>query len=134
MVRSKGVTKSEAPGRNCVPKIIGPPYRLPAGSKPVVQKHLCAEGDRDIGGPIHFIRVWAGKEFVSALAISWIAFASVFGGSLLGMLLRAALPENHQNEEAKDVLKLLAGLVGTMAALVIGLLIATAASSFTRGA
>jgi len=71
---------------------------------------------------------------VSALAISWIAFASVFGGSLLGMLLRAALPENHQNEEAKDVLKLLAGLVGTMAALVIGLLIATAASSFTRGA
>jgi hypothetical protein len=52
----------------------------------------------------------------------------VFGGALLGMLLRAVLPEHHQSADSKDVLKLLLGLIGTMAALVLGLLIATAES------
>jgi hypothetical protein len=67
---------------------------------------------------------------VSPIAISWITFACVFGGALLGMFLRATLPEHHQNTDSKDVLKMLIGLIGTMAALVIGLLIATAASSY----
>jgi hypothetical protein len=67
---------------------------------------------------------------VSPIAISWITFACVFGGALLGMFLRATLPERHQSTDSKDVLKMLIGLIGTMAALVIGLLIATAASSY----
>jgi hypothetical protein len=67
---------------------------------------------------------------MSPIAISWIMFACVFGGALLGMFLRATLPEHHQSTDSKDVLKLLIGLIGTMAALVIGLLIATAASSY----
>src|SRR5258708_5581906 len=57
-------------------------------------------------------------------------FACVFAGALLGLFLRATLPERHQSTDTKDVLKLLIGLIGTMTALVIGLLIATAASSF----
>ena len=65
------------------------------------------------------------------IAISWIMFACVFGGALVGMFLRATLPAYHQSAESKDVLKLLIGLIGTMAALVIGLLIATAASSYS---
>ena len=32
---------------------------------------------------------------MSAMAISWVVFASVFGGALLGMLLRNVLPEHH---------------------------------------
>ena len=56
--------------------------------------------------------------------------ACVFAGALLGMFLRATLPERHQSTDTKDVLKLLIGLIGTMTALVIGLLIATAASSY----
>jgi hypothetical protein len=67
---------------------------------------------------------------VSPIAISCIMFACVFGGALLGMILRVALPEQHQNTDSKDALKLLIGLIGTMTALVIGLLIATAASSY----
>jgi len=67
---------------------------------------------------------------VSPITVSWIMFACVFGGALLGMFLRATLPEHHQSTDSKDVLKLLIGLIGTMAALVIGLLIATAASSY----
>jgi Protein of unknown function (DUF4239) len=55
----------------------------------------------------------------------------VFAGALLGMFLRATLPEHHQSADSRDVLKLLIGLIGTMSALVIGLLIATAASSYS---
>jgi hypothetical protein len=67
---------------------------------------------------------------VSPIEVSLIMFACVFAGALFGMFLRVALPEQHQTADSKDVLKLLIGLIGTMTALVIGLLIATAASSY----
>src|SRR5512139_3581786 len=46
------------------------------------------------------------------------------------MFLRAVLPEHHLNDESKDVLKLGIGIIGTLAALVIGLLIASAKGNF----
>ncbi len=67
---------------------------------------------------------------MSPIAISLIVFACVFGGGLLGAFLRTALPENHLNTDSKASVTLGTGLVGTMAALVLGLLIASAASSF----
>lgn len=67
---------------------------------------------------------------MSPMAISCIVFACVFGGALLGMFLRTIMPENHLNEASKDIVKLGMGLVGTMAALVLGLLIASAQGSF----
>jgi hypothetical protein len=67
---------------------------------------------------------------MSSLAISGIVFGCVFGGTLLGMLLRAILPEQHLSPESKDVVKLGMGLIGTMTALVLGLLVASAKSSF----
>jgi hypothetical protein len=67
---------------------------------------------------------------MSSLTISAIVFACVFGGALFGMLLRARLPENHLSPESKDVVKLGMGLIGTMTALVLGLLVASAKSSF----
>jgi hypothetical protein len=45
--------------------------------------------------------------------IGGIAFACVFGGALLGMLLRQALPAHHLSTDSKDVMKLGMGLVGT---------------------
>ncbi|PYN92887.1 MAG: hypothetical protein DMD91_31385 [Candidatus Rokuibacteriota bacterium] len=66
----------------------------------------------------------------SALAISWIVFASVSAGVLLGLLLRAVLPEHHLGTESKDVVKLGMGLIATMSALVLSLLIASAKSSY----
>jgi hypothetical protein len=66
---------------------------------------------------------------LSAIAIAGIVFACVFGGALLGMLLRRVLPAHHLADESKDVMKLGMGLVATMAALVLGLLIASAKSS-----
>ncbi|MGA8034667.1 MAG: hypothetical protein WA823_09615 [Candidatus Acidiferrales bacterium] len=62
--------------------------------------------------------------------MSLITLTLVFGGAMLGMFLRTVLPENHLNQESKDVVKLGVGLIATMAALVLGLLIASAKSSF----
>jgi len=67
---------------------------------------------------------------VSCLAISGIIFACVAGGTLLGMVLRAVIPEQHLTDESRDVVKLGMGLIGTMTALVLGLMIASAKSSF----
>lgn len=68
---------------------------------------------------------------MSSIIITFIVFACVFVGSLLGFFLRPLLPEHHLSQESKSVITLGMGLVGTMAALVLGLLIAAAQSSFT---
>jgi hypothetical protein len=52
------------------------------------------------------------------------------GGTFLGALLRRSLPEHHLNEHAQDVVRLGVGLVATIAALVLGLLIAAAKGAF----
>ena len=57
-------------------------------------------------------------------------FACAFGSALIGLLLRAILPEKHLSEDTKDVVKLGIGLIATMAALVLGLLIASAKSAY----
>jgi hypothetical protein len=67
---------------------------------------------------------------MSSLTISCIVFACILGGMLLGMILRSILPERHLSAESKDLIKLGMGLIGTMTALVLGLLIASAKSSF----
>jgi hypothetical protein len=67
---------------------------------------------------------------MNPLTIGCVVFACVLGGILLGMVLRALLPEEHLSAESKDVVKLGMGLIGTMTALVLGLLIASAKSSF----
>ena len=54
----------------------------------------------------------------------------MFGGALLGMLLHVYLPQHHQSADTQRIVNLGAGIVGTMAALVIGLLIASANESF----
>lgn len=46
------------------------------------------------------------------------------------MALRAVVPQQHLSSESKDVVKLGMGLIGTMTALVLGLLIASAKNSF----
>jgi hypothetical protein len=69
-------------------------------------------------------------NMMSPLTLSVIAFACILAGTLVGMLLRNRVPENHLESDAKDVVRLGAGLIGTIAALVLGLLIASAKSSF----
>jgi hypothetical protein len=67
---------------------------------------------------------------MSALAISLIVFVCVFGGAMLGMLLRGHLPEHHQSADSQRIVNLGAGIIGTMAALVLGLLVASAKGTY----
>jgi hypothetical protein len=67
---------------------------------------------------------------MSALLLSLIGFVIILAGAFAGVLLRSALPEHHLADDAKDVVRLGTGLVGTIAALVLGLLIASAKSSY----
>lgn len=49
---------------------------------------------------------------------------------MAGLFLSSVLPQEHLNERSKDAVRLAMGLIGTMTALVLGLLIASAKSSF----
>jgi hypothetical protein len=63
---------------------------------------------------------------MSSLLVSLVVFGCAFGAAVAGIVLHGKLPEHHQDGESKDVVKLVMGLIATMAALVLGLLIASA--------
>ena len=63
---------------------------------------------------------------MNAIALSCITFACITGGALLGMFL----PGHHLSTDEKDFVRLGTGLIGTIAALVLGLLIGSAKSSY----
>jgi Protein of unknown function (DUF4239) len=67
---------------------------------------------------------------MSSITIGLIVLSCVFGGALVGFLLHAVLPHHHLSSETKDIVKLGMGLVGTMSALLLGLLVASAKSSY----
>ncbi|MCU1310957.1 MAG: hypothetical protein JWO20_2082 [Candidatus Angelobacter sp.] len=67
---------------------------------------------------------------MSPIATSLLVFVCVFGGALFGMLLRSRLPEHHLSAESQRIVNLGAGIIGTMAALVLGLLVASAKGSY----
>jgi hypothetical protein len=71
---------------------------------------------------------------MNGLAIGAMVFAVVFGGALLGMYLRAVLPKHHLSGDSKDIIRIAMAMIATLAALVVGLLIASAKSSFDNKA
>jgi hypothetical protein len=69
---------------------------------------------------------WRKEAFMESIAISLIVFVFVFGGALLGMFLHTRLREHHLIVESKNVVVAGIGLVGTMSAIVLGMLISSA--------
>ena len=67
---------------------------------------------------------------MNPLGTSLITLAIILGGALGGVTLRQVLPARHLTDDTKDMIKLGNGLIGTIAALVLGLLIATAKGSY----
>ena len=67
---------------------------------------------------------------MSAAVLSCLIFALTLGGIALGALLRTTLPQHHLSKDSQDVVRLGVGLIATIAALVLGLLIAAAKGSF----
>lgn len=67
---------------------------------------------------------------MNSSAVSLIVFACVFGGAVCGILLRRVLPQDHLSADSKQVVTMSMGLVATMAALVLGLLVSSAKSYY----
>src|SRR2546423_5410964 len=64
------------------------------------------------------------------IVIGGILFAGLVGVILLGTRLRRIVPAEHLNSDSKDAVKLALGLVATMTALLLGLLVSSAKNSF----
>jgi len=67
---------------------------------------------------------------MSSLLVATIVFGCAFGGGLVGIVLHHKLPECRQEDDSRDVVKLVMGLVASIFALVLGLLIYSARISF----
>ena len=67
---------------------------------------------------------------MNSFIIGLISAASIFAGALLGMGLARRLPGHHLSKEMQDLVKLSSGTIATLTALVLGLLVSSAKSSF----
>jgi hypothetical protein len=68
---------------------------------------------------------------MSHAVIGLIAFVAIFGGALLGIFGARRLPAHHLSNETRTAVSVSAAIVGTLSALVLGLMISTASSSFS---
>jgi hypothetical protein len=64
------------------------------------------------------------------IIIAAILFAGLVGVILVGARLRRLVPAGHLSTESKDAVKLALGLVATMTAILLGLLVSSAKNSF----
>lgn len=62
--------------------------------------------------------------------VGLIAFICIFGAGLLGFALRGFLPESHRTDEMGKAVHNVMGVVALLAALVLGLLVASTKSNF----
>lgn len=67
---------------------------------------------------------------MSPFAIGGVAFLCVFGAAFVGMFVRSRLPDHHLSSDSRDAIKLATAIIGTLSALALGLLIASAKRSF----
>lgn len=67
---------------------------------------------------------------MDAILASLVAFGSIFGSALAGVQLARRLPEPHLSTETRTAVSVSMAVVGTMAALVLGLMINTSSTSF----
>lgn len=68
--------------------------------------------------------------FNDPLALTLACLAGTFGGGLLGLWLRARVLRHHVDSNVKESVKLGVGMVATMTALLLGLIMASAKSNF----
>jgi hypothetical protein len=67
---------------------------------------------------------------VLSLVIGGAVFLCLLAASAIGMFLRFRLPEHHLNADSRDAIKLATAVIGTLSALALGLLIASAKSAY----
>jgi hypothetical protein len=67
---------------------------------------------------------------MSPVAIGLLAFGLALAGIMLGSAVQRTMPESQLSSDSKEVVKLSLGILATLAALVLGLLIASAKTTY----
>lgn len=67
---------------------------------------------------------------MNSTVVALVSLACIFGGTLLGLFVRRLLPADHLSDDSKDAVKVGAGMISMMAALVLGLLVSSAKQTF----
>src|SRR5205814_7985202 len=68
----------------------------------------------------------------NTVIIGLIAFAALLAGAFAGAEVKERLPKHHLTDETKNLVSVSTAVVATVSALVLGLLISNANTSFTR--
>jgi len=68
---------------------------------------------------------------MNSLMLSVVSFLCLGTGAVIGFVSRGRLPEHHLSRESADVIKLAVGLLATLVALVLSLLISSANSFYS---
>jgi len=69
---------------------------------------------------------------MSPMTDSLLVLASVFGSGMLGLSLRGSVPAHYLAEDSVAMVRLCTGVIATLAALVLGLLVASAKANYDR--
>jgi hypothetical protein len=69
---------------------------------------------------------------MTSLLTALITLACLCAGIILGSMIRSRLPDHHLRDDSKDVVKTATGMIATLVALVIGLLVSSSKSSFDQ--
>jgi len=69
---------------------------------------------------------------MTPMMISSIVLVCSFGAGLVGIVLHIKVPDEQLDTDTRDVVKLVMGLIATMSALVLGLLIASSKTAYDQ--
>src|SRR4051794_15267458 len=69
---------------------------------------------------------------MSHLYIGLISFVAIFGGVLIGRFAARRLPGHHLSSETQSAVTVSVAVIGTLSALVLGLMISAANTSFSK--
>jgi heme/copper-type cytochrome/quinol oxidase subunit 2 len=67
---------------------------------------------------------------MSAPLTAFVIFVCMLCGMALGSYLRLVLPDDHTQADSKDILMTSAGMMATLIALIIGLLVTSAKDTY----
>jgi hypothetical protein len=67
---------------------------------------------------------------MSSMIFGLVTAGCTFGGALFGVWLQTRLPRHHLDKDSQEIVKLGAGMLATITALVLGLLVSSAKGTF----
>ena len=69
---------------------------------------------------------------MASLLTALLTLACLCAGTVLGSLIRSRLPDHHLRDDSRDVVKMASGMIATLVALVIGLLVSSSKSTYDQ--